>query len=338
MKTLFIARSHIGLAKGGLEKQIELTANGLKNRGIEVIPFNPWENQVEQIDVCHFWSTSHQMSYHLEYAKKIGKPTVISPVFMRFEDSMFRLMLEYNLGRLIRGLFTGQRLFREMINKCDIIIALNKEEAFYLKKVLGVPDNRIRIVPNGIDRKFSGGNPQLFEQKYGIQDFVLQVGSIGPRKNALRTILAVSQLPYSLVLIGGPEAGQQEYYNKCKLAAGKNVLMLGHVENDDPLLASAYKAAKVFVLPSFSEVMPLAVYEAAQAGCNLVMSDTYPCEEIIREHVYFTNPKNVKQLTVQIHRAMQADRDTQLQQKALAMPTWQDISDQIMDIYKNLLK
>ena len=282
MKVLFISRNYIGLSKGGLQKQIEHSANCLRDKGVNVIYHNSWENQIDDVDLCHLWSSCPDMTYHLGYAKRSGIPTVISPVFMRFEDPMWQVFLEYNLGRCFKGLLTPQRRIGHMISSCDKVIALNKEEAHYLKKVLHVKEDRIRIIPNGINKKFSAGDPSLFEKKYGFKDFVLQVGSLDSRKNALRTIKAMSKLPYKLVLIG-PHEGSEDYYRQCKDAANENVLFMGQVDNNDPILASAYAAAKTFVLPAFSEVMPLVVYEAAQAGCNLVMSKTYPCEDNIRE-------------------------------------------------------
>jgi len=337
MRSLFISRSHIGLSKGGLQKQIEHTAAGLRDLGAEVVLYDPWKDQVSDVDICHLWSNNPQMIYHLRHAKALGKPVVISPVFMRFDASMFRLRLEYGLGRYVPGLFVPQRIIREMVSLCDVVIALNKEEAFFLETLLGLDTERIRIVPNGINKRFSDGDPSLFEEKYGFRDFVLQVGHIEPRKNALRTIKAVSQLPYRLVVVGSAD-GEDTYYRECRAAAGDNVIFTGHVNNDDPMLASIYAAAKVFVLPSFSEVMPLTVYEAAQAGCKLVMSNTYPCEDSVRDHVFFTSPTSVSQLRTQIQKAMESPPDEELRRKALAMPDWRDIAGIILEIYNELLK
>ena len=47
---------------------------------------------------------------------------------------------------------------------------------------------------------------------------------------------------------------------------GEAVRWLGASDHDDPLLASAYAAARVFALPSWFETPGLAALEAALAG------------------------------------------------------------------------
>ncbi len=337
MKVLFICRPNIGLSKGGLQGQIFRTAQGLRNRGVEVIFHDSWQNQIKEVDICHCWSSDPHMRYHVMEAKKAGIPIVISPVFMRFLEPLFKVMLEYRLANLLPGLFTPQKIQYRMFNACDKIIALNQEEERVLQRIFKLPASKLAVIPNGIDQKFSHGDAQVFKDKFGVDNFVLQVGYIEPRKNALTTIKAMRDIPYPLVLVGGWEMRDEEYVEQCKSQANENVIFTGHIDYDDPLLSSAYKAAKVFVLPSFSEVMPLVVYEAAQAGCELVLSNTYPCSEKITEHVYFANPKSPSQLKRQIVKAMSGPGDKKLQEKAVSMPSWQDISDQVKQVYTSLL-
>ncbi len=340
MKVLFICRPNIGLSKGGLQGQIYRTAKGLEKRGIEVIFHDSWKNQIKDVDICHCWSSDPHMVYHVKEAKKSGIPVVISPVFMRFLEPLLKVMLEYRLAKLVPGLFTPQKIQHHMFRACDKVIALNMEEKKVLQRIFKLNKKSLEVIPNGIDQKFAKGDPELFKKKFGIKDFVLQVGYIESRKNALTTIKAVKNLPYKLVLVGGWEMRDQCYVEQCKRAANGNVIFTGHIDYDDPLIASAYAAAKVFVLPSFSEVMPLVVYEAAQAGCKLVLSDTYPCSELIKDHVLFANPNRPGQFKKQIETAMSGprkNRNNTLQDIALSMPSWQDISDQIIATYSSVL-
>ena len=47
---------------------------------------------------------------------------------------------------------------------------------------------------------------------------------------------------------------------------------LGRLDHHDPLLASAYAAARVFALPSWFETPGLAALEAALAGCSVAIT------------------------------------------------------------------
>lgn len=337
MRVLFICRSNIGLSKGGLQGQIYRTAEGLKHRGVEVLFFDAWKNQINEVDVVHCWSSDPNMAYHVYEAKKNGIPIVISPVFMRFIEPLWRVTLEYRLATMIKGVFTPQGIMYGMVRACNKIIALNEEEKNVLQRVFKLTPEKTKIVPNGIDKKFANGDPRLFKNKYGIDDFVLQVGYIEARKNALTTIKAMKDLPYKLVLVGGSEMRDEKYVKLCKKEAGGNVIFTGHIDYNDPLMASAYAAAKVFVLPSFSEVMPLVVYEAAQAGCKLVLSNTYPIARLIRSNVLFASPNSPDQFKKQISEAMSSPPDMELLKKARSMPTWQDISDTIIEVYEDLI-
>lgn len=337
MNVLFISRSHIGLSKGGLQGQILRTAQCLQNRGFEVVFADAWQNQISNVDICHCWSSDPQMVYHVKEAKKQNIPVVISPVFMRFLEPLFKVSLEYHLARLIPGLFTPQMIQSTMFNACDGLIALNMEEKEVLQRVFNLSDEKVHIVPNGIDQKFAKGDPNLFIEKYGVKDFVLQVGYIESRKNALTIIRAMKDLPYHLVLVGGWEMRDNDYVEQCKKEAGSNVTFTGHIDNDDPMLASAYAAAKVFVLPSFNEVMPLVVYEAGQAGCKLVLSNTFPCAELIRDYVRFAHPRRPEQFRTQILDALLEKENSHVREISLSMPTWQDITDQIIEIYSGLI-
>ena len=337
MKVLFITRSHIGLTRGGLRRQILTTAQGLQKRGVEVIFYDVWNDRINDVDLCHCWSSSPDMIYHVEKARKQGKPVIISPVFGRFGESPWKLKIEYRLGNYLRGLFTPQKVIYKMFNACDRVISLNEEEARRLRQVFKIPEKNISIVPNGIHHQLSSGDPTLFQEKYGEGDLVLQVASINPNKNQLNLIKAVNGLPYRLFIIGPVTTGAEKYMKQCQREAGDNVVFVGELAYDDPFLASFYAAAKVFVLPSFSEVMPLAVYEAAQAGCNLVLSNTFPVSKLIKPWVYFVTPDNPGELKLKIQQAMESELNPELKKTALSMPTWQDVSDRIIRIYEEVL-
>jgi glycosyltransferase involved in cell wall biosynthesis len=125
---------------------------------------------------------------------------------------------------------------------------------------------------------------------------------------------------------------------KCREVAGDNVIFVGQLSHEDPLLASAFAAAKLFVLASYSEVMPLTLYEAATAGCNLAVSKNVPVSENIKQLVPVFNPDNPAEIAAVIDNEMEKERNVELQKRALMMPTWQDIGRQIYAIYDGVIQ
>ena len=103
------------------------------------------------------------------------------------------------------------------------------------------------------------------------------------------------------------------------------------------MLVSAYAAAKVYVLPSYSEVMPLTVYEAAAAGCRVITSTRYPVASEIANFVVRIDPDDVAGLRDAICKEMQAPDNQKLKEAARSMPSWGDVAKMIVQVYEKVL-
>lgn len=224
-----------------------------------------------------------------------------------------------------------------MLKMADRVIALNDLERELLISSLKLQSNNCVVIPNGISKRFVDGDPAVFEREYGIKNFVLEVGSIWRCKNQLSLIRAVSDLDYNLVLIGS-SAKNDDYEARCRAEAGDNVFLTGHIDYNDPLLAGAFAAAKLFVLPSYSEVMPLTLYEAALAGCKLIASRNFPVADEISDYVPRVDPDDIVGLRKLIDKEMQSDADPALKEKVAAMPDWLDVAKSIRSVYEDVLR
>lgn len=337
IKVLFITYPRIGLNRGGLQIQIEKTAEALTNAGVEVIFCNPWKNQIPDVDLCHVFSIDGTLVYHVERAVGLGKPVIISPVFNGFTDGVWKFIVKAKLAKYIPGMYSDLKRAGSMLSLSNLILALNEAERDSLVRAFRLPSKNCVVLPNGIDHRFCSADPALFESKFGVKDFILQVGSIEPNKNQLNTIRAVVKLPYKLVIIGQATPANQGYFAKCRAAAGGNVIFAGQFAHEDPLFVSAFAAAKIFVLPSYREVMPLALYEAAVAGAKLAISKNVPISDDIKQFVPIFDPDNTEEIAAVIDNEMKIPRKVALQEKARLMPTWQDIGCEIRAIYDNVL-
>jgi glycosyltransferase involved in cell wall biosynthesis len=327
----------IGLNYGGLQIQIDQTIKGLNQLGVETIRYDPWQNQIPEVDVCHAFSIDGSMIYHIERATIIRKPVVVSPVLNLFKTPLLITQIKTALSDFVPGFYSDLKRAKKILKAAARVIALNKDEQRLLKSIFGISENLCIVVPNGIDTRFSGGDPELFESKYGFRDFLLEVASIEKRKNQLNLIRAMKDLPYRLVLVGKATSEKDEYLMQCKREAGDNVFFVEAFAHDDPMLAAAYAAAKLFVLPSYSEVMPLALYEAASAGCNVITSNNVPIPESMNRLVSTFDPEDTRELATLISHVMEIQPDHQLQDTVRAMPTWNQISEQILTIYQAVI-
>lgn len=338
MKVLFLTYPRIGLNRGGLQIQIEETARGLAQRGVEVIFYDPWRNQIPDVDVCHVFSIDGAVVQHLERAALMKKPIVISPVFSAFAHGALLTSLKVRLSAFIPGMYSDLKRAKRMMELASRIIALNPQEESLIRMVFPSSSKNVGIVPNGIDLRFTKGDPKVFRDRYGLDNFVLTVGSIEPNKNQLSLIQAMKRHNFHLVIIGKVNEKYKSYWELCRKEGdhGK-VLFVGELLHDDPLLASAYAAAKLFVLPSVSEVMPLSLYEAALSGCNVIASSSFPLQGQLEKHVMRFSPRKVSALTSAIEKGMEAGPNQGLMEAVSAMPSWVEVSGRIQQIYGGLV-
>src|SRR5262249_57877675 len=89
-------------------------------------------------------------------------------------------------------------LFRSAARR---VIAVSEFTASEVERLLSVPPERIRVVPNGVDDVFTEGGPRA------EGDYVLAIGTLEPRKNLARTVDAAGRLGVELRIAGAPRWG-----------------------------------------------------------------------------------------------------------------------------------
>ncbi len=125
-----------------------------------------------------------------------------------------------------------------------------------------------------------------FLQKRGvIQDYFLFVGTLEPRKNLNRLLLAYSKLPLAvkrktmLVVVGGKGWGNVDLQQTIKeLNIVEHVKLLGYV--DDQILAALYANALFLAMPSLYEGFGLPLIEAMAYGTPVLTSNNSSMPEV----------------------------------------------------------
>ncbi|MGH2935668.1 MAG: glycosyltransferase, partial [Gaiellaceae bacterium] len=83
-----------------------------------------------------------------------------------------------------------------VVRNARIVAAVSEFTAGEVESLLGVPRERIRVVPNAVDETFSA------EGARADGDYVLAVGTLEPRKNLARSIAAAERLGVELRVAG----------------------------------------------------------------------------------------------------------------------------------------
>lgn len=229
---------------------------------------------------------------------------------------------------------------RACVANADFLIHLSEYEKRCLEHI-GAVAERSAIVRNPVDGfGFANADPSLFAGKYGLEDYILCVGRIEPRKNQLVLAHAAKTLAKKIVFVG--HEGSAAYGALVRAAAGDNALFIPRIDPRDPLLKSAFAGATVFCLPSWSEGAPLAALEAAAAGVPLVLSDRSAEREYLGDYAHYINPADIEGIrTALILAAAQkgdSARRLELQRYMAKKFSWSDCAEQTAECYQQVLE
>lgn len=196
-------------------------------------------------------------------------------------------------------------LTRRLLQLPPLIVVLGPRSQAFVIKELGVPAERVRIVPNGVP---AASRPQLRDAPVRT---VLFVGNLSERKGVGDLLQAMSQPGWDrthtrVVLAGG---GDVEGYRRKAQALGLDDWLewTGWAERDQ--IAALMAAADVLVLPSYDEGLPLVILEAMAQSVAVVCTPVGEIDHWIKdgEHALFVEPGDVTALAQQLQRVLHDD-------------------------------
>ena len=169
---------------------------------------------------------------------------------------------------------------------------------------------RVRLWPQGVDarlfhpsrasrewrERLSGGDPEA--------KILLYVGRLAPEKNIERLKVALSATPDArLAIVGKGPAGrdlEREF-------AGTRTVFTGLLTGED--LAAAYASADLFVFPSTTETLGMAMIEALASGVPVVAARRGAIHEVVSEgeNGLLYEPDSDEELIAAVRRILEDD-------------------------------
>lgn len=227
------------------------------------------------------------------------------------------------------------------------IIAVSEHTKKELVGLLGIPEERIRVVYEGVDlERFRPRGDRPI-----VDPYVLFVGSEHPRKNLpllLRSFADVKATgrfeSLRLVKVGAPGASESDFRARTEreirsLGLENVVIMPGFVPDED--LAAYYTHAECFVLPSREEGFGFPPIEAMACGCPVIVSTAGALPEIGGDAVLTVDPHSREDLAKALLDVLERDelRDRLVaagRQRALLF-SWERAAAGTMDFYGEVL-
>ncbi|HEX9005644.1 MAG TPA: glycosyltransferase [Bacteroidota bacterium] len=342
MKVIMAGYQAISILHGGPSTQLRNTAGSLADCGVEVKLFDSWAGcRPGDCDLFHLFAANIG-TYHLaREIHALGIPLVVSPiVYSRHSSGFVRMALK--AGRLLqragRGIWTDYILTADICSWAARLLPNSAAEADLVRYGFGADPALITVVPNGVDERFAAADPSLFRRRYGLENFILNVGHIGHgRKNVLRLIRALALIDHPSVIIGRIIRGP--YGEACvrEAAKHKQILLIDGLDNASELLASAYAACEVFALPSLFETPGIAALEAGLAGAKIVITPYGGPREYFGPMAIYVEPGSVESIRKGIEQALAKPKRPDLRDHIRRNYLWPRIAELTVRAYHEAL-
>lgn len=341
-----VASRHHYANLGGGEIQAAETARALESAGVDVRSAGDANFAGHPVDgrVLHLFGSRPDHLGLAQAAHSAGARVVLSPVAWFDYVARWR-----ECGPLWRRAWQctslwARRAFpnlpdwrRRLYLASDLLLPNSRAEATQLETMLGVPAERIRVVPNGASERFAHATADLFFETYGLRDFVLYAGRIEPRKNQLGFLKAMQQTDLPIVVLGDPVSEYRWYYDRCRALAGSNVHFLPRFAHDSSLLASAFAACRCLALTSWFETPGLVSLEAGMSGTPLVLTQRGSAQEYFGALATYVDPRSPAEIRRAVVNAFEQPRNRELSTHVQSRYTWSAVARATWEAYQSVL-
>ncbi len=338
---------------GGAETQIISTMKRINtlDENYDVRLFNPWADRIGEAEIVHLFNPRAFPIETLKIAKlakERGVKLVFSPIFFHADsiepelDYRARLVekISGNMRRLLlRPSFSVLDPYGNLaqaFNEADLLMPNTETEKKQLEYFFNLPERKCITVPNGVDAIYASGDPDLFRQKYSLDEYILFIGRVEPQKNVLRLIRAFERCGErcKLVIVGSEP--NKDYASKCRKEANDRVLFLPPIEHDSEMLRSAYQGAKVFALASFYETPGLTALEAGLAGANIIITKNGGTHEYFDQYASYVDPLDVMGIAEALRTACSKPHNEDLSKLIASNYTWDNVAKLTIKAYASL--
>lgn len=241
-----------------------------------------------------------------------------------------------------------ERQMQAIVRRADMIICVSENTRHDLHQYYQMDHEKTTVVLSGVDHDIfyvmsdlSQANEFLTSRGI-VNDFVLFVGTIEPRKNLQTLLEAMALLKKDMPLVVvGMKGWMTEHISSHidRLGLRHRVIFLGYVSDTE--LNMLYNSCTVFVFPSLYEGFGFPIVEAFSAGACVITSTLSSCKEIAKDAALIIDPKSPSSIAQAIE-SIATDKALRTAYKAKGLRRSQDFSFKAMaqntlNVYKSLL-
>jgi len=230
------------------------------------------------------------------------------------------------------------------VREADLIIAVSECTKRDIMELGGVEEGRIKVVYQDcgtlFKRRATADELREAREIYRLPErYILQVGTIEERKNALLTATALSFLPddIHLVLVGRPTKYAQKLTNNSAIPSPSNRI---HLLSGVPtrLLPAIYQQAAVFAYPSRYEGFGIPIIEAIHSGLPVVAATGSCLEEAGGPDSLYVSPDDPRALAAAVADLLGGDNADRIRRSQEYVKRFEgnQMARRVIDLYSSL--
>ncbi len=228
--------------------------------------------QRERINVAHVSLSFSQLDFSLpELCHDLGVPILATMHFPYGPPDTF-------WGSAARMLY---RFYSGSLKNYDAVVVFSESQREMLVDY-GMPPDRVRVIPNGVDINVYSPGPSDYKQSVGASLIITYLGRVDAEKNVGDLLNAFKSLDlpsdHKVVVCG---AGGDLARLRRKFDEDERIIFRGNVSGTNEIVR-ILRAADIFVLPSSVEGLSLAMLEAMAAGNAVIATDVGADGEALR--------------------------------------------------------
>ncbi len=333
----------IMLNRGGPTYKLLHTKKALEELGVDVKFFDMWDFNLKltKDDLVHIFLANISTYSLASNLKLYGAKYVVNPIIFSNHPA-WKIKLYQNLEKPLNRLFirsmSDYKITNLICNNAEKVLPNTIDEGNLLVAGMNVDKEKMQVIHNGVEKRFAEADASLFQKKYGLKDFILYVGHLGPtRKNGKNIIKALRQIDHPAVIIADILHNKEGEWCRKEIEKSKNIKFIEWINHDDPLFASAYAACHTFILPTKYETPGRAALEAGLAGANIVITPNGGTKEYFGDMAFYPDIGSVESIQQTTSEALNTTKDNNLRDHILKRFIWSIIAKETVQMYQSVL-